>query len=326
MVRLSGIAAIAAGGRHTCALLDDGTVSCFGSNIFGAVGNGMPTDFETTPTPVSGLAGALAIASTGPSFDDLGQDDEYSCALLPGGAASCWGQDTDGALGDGGSALHVASPVSVTGLTGATQLALGGGHACALLSDGSATCRGADLVMSSPTATAVPGLTGAVALAAGSNHTCALLADGTVSCWGANELGQRGSGASSFDETTTPAAVPGLAGVTMLAASGDHTCALLSAGSVQCWGDNVHGQLGDGLSEETHAAPVAVVGITAAVAVSAGIDFSCAVLGDGTARCWGNDDQGQLGNGGPPPESTDPIDVLTPVEVIAGAGADGGSG
>jgi alpha-tubulin suppressor-like RCC1 family protein len=274
---------------------------------------------------VPGVVAASAVVSTGPSFNDLEVDDEYSCALLPGGGASCWGDDGEGTLGDGGSSIDVSTPVAVVDLSGATQLALGGGHACAILADGSATCWGKDLVMLSPTPTAVPGLAGVVAIAAGSVHTCALLAVGTVACWGDATFGQLGSGATSLGETATPAAVPSFAGVTAIAAGGDHTCALLGDGTIQCWGSNVHGQLGDGLSEETHAAPIRVVGITDAVAVSAGIDFSCALLGDGTVRCWGNNDQGQLGNGGPPAAGLEPVDVLTPVEVISGDVADGGS-
>jgi len=321
-VGLSGITAIAAGGHHTCALLGDGGISCFGNNSFGALGNGQQTLYELTPASVLGVAAASAIASTGPSFGDLEADEEYSCALLPNGQAACWGDDGDATLGDDGSSIDVSTPVSVRGLTGATELALGGGHACALLADGTAACWGKDLVTSSPTPTAVSGLTGVQALAAGSLHTCALLAGGTVACWGDNAFGQLGTGtASPAAPTTTPAPVPGLAGVGALSAGGDHTCALLTDGTIQCWGVDGHGELGDGTETETRAAPTPVAGIAGAVAVSAGVGFSCALLADGTVRCWGQNDHGQLGNG-----STSTADVLTPVEVLAGPEGDGGSG
>ena len=313
-VGLTGIVALAAGGNQTCALLGDTTVSCWGDNIWGETGNGQRSIFETTPSQVPGLTGVIAVAATGPSQEDSEVDDEFSCALLAGGQAWCWGNDGEGALGDGGSAIDVPLPVAVSGLTGATQLALGGGHACALLSDRTVTCWGNDLFVASPTPTAVVGLSDVVELTTGSVHACALFVSGTVSCWGDHSFGQIGDGMTSFDIATPPTAVAGLSGVTAISAAGDHTCALRGDGTVLCWGVDDHGQIGDGTIVELRAAPTSVKGLAGAIAISAGNQFSCALLGDGTVRCWGENDLGQLGNG-----SQSSIDVPTPVAVVNGS-------
>jgi alpha-tubulin suppressor-like RCC1 family protein len=322
-VALSGIAALAAGGGQTCALLADGTVSCWGNDQWGELGSGPRTLFDSTPTPVPGLAGAVGIAATGRSPQDPEVDDEYSCALGAGGQPFCWGADEGGELGDGGNADFVLSPVAVVGVTGATQLALGGQHACALLADQTATCWGSDLAMSEPTPTAVAGLTSVAALAAGALHTCALLRDGTVSCWGDNTFGQLGTGTTSFTPTAAPGTpVSGLGGVTAIAAGGDHTCALLGDGTVRCWGLDTDGELGDGKFAESSEVPTPVVGLSGAVAISAGVALSCALLDDTTVRCWGENESSQTGTGSP---SSD-MPVSTPTGVVAGSGADGGSG
>ena len=204
------------------------------------------------------------------------------------------------------------SPVAVAGLTGVTQLALGGSHACALLADHTVACWGTDLVMSAPVPTVVAGLGDVVAVAAGSVHTCALIADGTVSCWGDNLFGQLGTSARSLDPVAAPAAVSGLSGVTAIAARGDDTCALLGDGTVRCWGTDDHGQIGDGSIVEFRAVPTAVHGISGATAITVGNLFSCALLGNGTIRCWGEDQFAELGD-----QSTARKAVATPVGVQA---------
>jgi alpha-tubulin suppressor-like RCC1 family protein len=212
--------------------------------------------------------------------------------------------------------------MAVGGVTGATQLALGGRHACALLADRTATCWGSDQLMSYATPTAVAGLSNVTALAAGALHTCALLQDGTVSCWGDNTFGQLGTGTTSFTAVVAPGApVTGLAGVTAIAAGGDHTCALLGDGTIRCWGIDTNGELGDGTIVEKRDVATPVVGVSGAVAISAGAALSCALLDDGTVRCWGENESSQAGTGSLLADMPAP----TPTGVVAGNGADGGS-
>jgi alpha-tubulin suppressor-like RCC1 family protein len=151
----------------------------------------------------------------------------------------------------------------------------------------------------SPTPVAVAGLSGAVDIAAGRAHTCALLYAGTVRCWGDNGFGQLGN--NSFVDSLVPVSVVALTGAVAIAAGEDHTCAQVVDGTVRCWGANASGQLGDGTNANS-AAPVAVIALTNVVALAAtgglssGQGHTCAVLADGGARCWGQNNYGQLGN------------------------------
>src|SRR2546428_3933329 len=133
------------------------------------------------------------------------------------------------------------------------------------------------------------------ALAAGGLHTCMRLPDGTVQCWGRNNFGQLGNGDGSLSSSSVPVAVRGLTTATRVVTGDAHTCALLGDGTVQCWGVGDSGQRGDGTFNNISTVPAAVVGITGAVAVAARGYHSCALLGDGTAWCWGRNADGHLG-------------------------------
>src|SRR5439155_189646 len=163
---------------------------------------------------------------------------------------------------------------------------------------------------------AVVGLSNAVAVAARGYHSCALLGDGTVRCWGRNADGQLGDGTVADPATgppgsSTPVQVSGITGAAAVIAGGYHTCALFTDGTAQCWGRNDDGQLGDGTITRS-STPVQAVGINDAVAVNAGILHTCALLSNSTVKCWGavapGDGFGQLGNGSTTGSST-PVTV-----------------
>ncbi|MBK6847271.1 MAG: hypothetical protein IPG96_06910 [Proteobacteria bacterium] len=125
--------------------------------------------------------------------------------------------------------------------------------------------------------------------------SCALLTGGTVRCWGSNTFGQLGDG--TITKRSTSVAVSSLTGVSEVALGTWHSCARLSAGSVRCWGQNDWGQLGDGTFTERRT-PVAVSGLTGVASIALGGYHACARLtADGSLRCWGNNDYGQLGDG-----------------------------
>lgn len=320
-VMVTGIAdatAIAAGVSHTCALLADGSVDCWGSNDYGQLGNGT-TESSLTPVGVTGITDATAITAGA----------SYTCALLIDGSIKCWGSNADGDLGDG-STGESSTPVPVTGVADATAITAGWFHTCALLASGSIDCWGNNAdgglgdgsVGGSSTPVPVTGITNATAIAAGWFHTCALLAGGSIDCWGANEYGQLGDGTT--ENALTPMVVSGITDATAITAGSAHTCAVLTSGSVDCWGWNEYGQLGDGTNSgpglcTAFAYPcsttaVAVTGITDATAIAAGWRHTCALLSSGGVNCWGANYFGELGDGSTEePYSSTPV-VVSEIE------------
>lgn len=285
--------AIAGGGYHTCLLYPDGAIRCAGENNWGQLGNGGFAN-SSTPVPVAGIATATAV----------GTGIEHSCSLVADGSIWCWGTNYVGQLGDGTTAGLSEIPKRVQGISSAIGLAVGGFHNCALLSDRTVKCwgRNQDGQIGNGDNTTdvrapslpVSGLASVAAVAAGGYHSCALMPDSTVRCWGRNTRGQLGDGSSSFF-ASTPVAVSGMSTAVSLSGGFYHTCAALRDGTVQCWGDNDSGQIGNTLAYST--VPMTVEGISNAIAVSAGSYHSCALLADRTVRCWGRNTNGQLGNG-----------------------------
>lgn len=267
---------VAVGGLHSCAVLADQTVQCWGNNEQGQLGNGTTTT-STVPRLVTGITTATAVAA----------GNNHTCALLSGGTVQCWGLTGNGQVGDG----------TTYDATQNSQLVL-------------------PLFRLTPKT--VSGLTGATAISAGGFHTCAIVAGGAVKCWGDDGIGQLGDNKPG-DKSLVATTVPGLSGATAIAMGEFHTCALLTAGTVKCWGHNGTGQLGDGTKTD-RAAPVSVVGLpnpagdtpNPVTAITAGYGHTCAIVKDGTARCWGENTFGQLGYTTPPVDASVPGSPMSP--------------
>ncbi len=273
VTELTEATAIAAGADQSLALLSNGTVMAWGGNEFGELGDGNTADSEA-PVAVDGLTGVTAIAAGG----------KHGLALLSSGTVMAWGENELGQLGNG-TAKDSDVPVAVTGLTGVVAIAAGEQFSLALLSDGQVVAWGADefgeLGNSSVAArgpeeerfskapVAVEGLSDATAIAAGAHHSLALLANGTVVAWGADGAGQLGDG-SITASAEAPVPVSGLTGVAQIAAGGDHSMALLDGGTVDTWGENKRGELGDGSSGEASDLPVAVSSLGEVHGIAAG--------------------------------------------------------
>lgn len=289
----SGVAMLMAGGFHSCAVVS-GAAKCWGSNSNGQLGNNMIVD-SAVPVAVSGLGSGTSVLAAGAA---------HSCAVVSG-AAKCWGLNNSGQLGNN-STSESHMPAQVMGLTsGVTAITTGDTHTCAIV-DGGAQCWGGDTYGqlgdggSSTSASLVPvavvGLTiGVTAIMAGKQHTCAIVNNG-VKCWGNSFTGQLGNG-SAVDRTSSPVDVTGLTtGVSAITTGGNHNCALVSGG-LQCWGDNSSYQLGNNKMTQS-LTPVVVGGLTSGVtAIGAGQIHTCAVVTGGGVKCWGDNHDGQLGDG-----------------------------
>lgn len=139
-------------------------------------------------------------------------------------------------------------------------------------------------------------------VAAGAHHACALLADTTVRCWGLNDQGQVGNGErddrrDQLRSVPRPVEVVGLRGVAQVACGEEVTCVRMQDGTVQCWGSNEHGQLGDGTAPEGRVSPAPVPGLEGIAQIAVGVAHACALRNDGTVACWGLNDRGQVGDG-----------------------------
>lgn len=325
-----GVAAMSAGGYHTCAVRTDSTVWCWGLAESGQVGDGTTGDEDFLRTsPVRVLRGSSVLS--GVTKIAVGQ--AFTCAVRANGTAWCWGDASQGALGNGqtGAGAYRSKAVQVKrgsgGLTGVVHVAAGGGHACALRSNGSVYCWGSAAYgqvgdgtlgegMGHVRTTAVRVRRGSgfldrvTAIAAGGKHTCALRNDGSVWCWGDASYGQLGDGSVGDGHLRTKATRVRrgsgyLTRASGIAAGAQHTCARRTDGTAWCWGYGRVGQLGDGTTgsptTQVRTKPVRVLRgssvLSGVTGIGAGAYHTCARRGNGSAWCWGNDSLGQLGDG-----------------------------
>ncbi len=228
----------------------------------------------------------------------------HTCARMDDGSAKCWGDNTNGQLGDG-STQNKTSPTSVSGLSKAAEISLGQGtHTCARLSDGTAMCWGYNArgqlgdgtMQDKTTPTMVLGLSKVAQISIGAAHTCARITDGTVKCWGSNANGELGG---PVQDTSKPAPVPGLSNVAEISVGGAHTCARITDGTVKCWGYNADGQLGNGMEDgkPTFSPPTPVLALSNVAQITLGQSHTCVRLTDATVKCWGRNSDHELGDG-----------------------------
>jgi len=282
---------IVAGVDHTCGLSVLGAAYCWGRNDAGQLGDGTVVH-RNVPTSVD----------SAPAFVSMAAGDHHTCALTPLGAAYCWGQNDGGQLGDG-TTTQRSVPVEVVGGIAFTTISAGDAHTCGLDAAGTAYCwglngfgqlgdgtrrqRGVPTPMAEPRAFQ--------ATVGGAWHGCGLDASGTAYCWGDNSAGQLGDGTSTG--RSAPARVAGLRRFSSLASRSLRTCGIdEESGEAYCWGQNTHGQLGDGTTLNRYV-PTAVRGGGRFGALETGTSHGCGIALTGEVFCWGENDYGQLGDG-----------------------------
>ena len=342
---MRGVGLSVSASDNTCAVLDTGSVTCWGANISGQLGIGK-LSASSGPTVIDGLAEVTAVATAGAAYAG------FSCALRRSGTVACWGSNqwTPGAQGP----RPIATPGEILGVRGAIAISMGGTTACVLLADGTVKCWsnavGSSGFVNGTAASSyeafgitalrdvkqitvgqsgghicallnnqtvvcagynnfgqlgnadadggitpplhVTNLTNVVAISAGGGHTCAVRADGGVWCWGAADDGQTGIPYHSG----VPAKVDGLMPALSVSAGEYHTCAVLIGAEVSCWGRRLYGRLGDGRADLSFSHIPSAVEISDVVSIAAGRQHTCALLGNGSARCWGDNSSGQTGS------------------------------
>ena len=338
------------GADHTCALLDNGAVRCWGDGRQGQLGYGNTDTIGRHDTPASAgdvdVGGAVAQIAAGFS---------HTCGMLTTGAVRCWGNNFIGQLGYGNTDTIGDNETSASAgdldVGGAVaQIAAGFSHTCGMLTTGAVRCWGTGGTGQlgygntnnigddeTPASAGDVDVGGTVAqINAGGSHTCALLDIGAVRCWGGGSVGQLGYGNTRIigdDETPASAGNVNVGGpVAQIAAGYAHTCALLVSGAVRCWGDGERGRLGYGnitsIGDDETPASAGDVDVGGTVTqITAGFEHTCALLDTGAVRCWGTGHNGRLGYGNinhigdnETPASAGDVDVGGTVTRIAAGG------
>lgn len=299
---------IALGNNHACMIFEDNKVKCWGDNTLGQLGYGDQKE-RLKPAEASVNLGsnrtALQVA--------IGQG--FTCAILDNQTVKCWGDNSGGQLGYGDKARRTtpdSKPIAL--LKNAKNVTLGSNFGCALLADGTVKCWGVNALgqlgygdknpRTKPDTKPIdfgPNRT-VRQLSAGDAHVCAILDNEQVKCWGHNSSGQLGYG------DLTPRAEPGSTTIALgsgrsakqISAGSNHTCAILDNYTVKCWGANNKGQLG--YKDTTPRSKPSSQSISfdsgrTVKQIVAGNTMTCAILDDGSARCWGGNQEGQLGYG-----------------------------
>ena len=272
--------AVSAGAYHRCVILkneslDHGPLKCWGSNNHEQLGVGDSVD-KTLPTPVTALGTNTAKSVVIGKY--------HTCTLLDNDKVKCWGKNSYGQIGGGSGADKIIIGTAGDPLLGktATEIAAGGEHSCAVLTNKSVQCWGWDFHGQSGSG-GIPSLGGertALKLALGNEHSCAVLDDHSIKCWGGDNNGQIQGGSPDLGEKTASSIVAG----------SYYNCTILSDKTVKCWGiDN--GQIGGGTTSSiiklsgTSGDPL--LGKTVKK-IAAGVGYNCVLLeADDSIRCWG---------------------------------------
>jgi alpha-tubulin suppressor-like RCC1 family protein len=286
--------------NHSCGTRADGTAWCWGFNFAGQLGDGTTTQ-RLSPVQVR----------SGSDWSTVTTGSDHSCGLRTDGTAWCWGGGDLGKLGNGrhGRGLYSATPVAVRGRHTFLSIDAGNEHTCAVSTEHTLWCWGSNISGqlgigskgrkdSRDTPVEVGDDDSWSGVSGGAEFTCATQSDGSAWCWGLNHDGQLGDGTRTT--RTLPVQVAGRADWVDVTAGGGHSCGLRADGSAWCWGDNTDGAVGDGTTMR-RLEPVPVGDATDWTSVPAGGylygGHTCGLRGAGVAWCWGDNSNGQLGDG-----------------------------
>ena len=303
--------AIGVGSNHTCAILDDDSLVCWGSNVHGQLGTNSGDD-DACGENACRKQPTLVDLGMGRSAKEISAGGDQTCAILDDDSLKCWGNHS----------WNIAL-MAPDGERTVKSISVGKGHACAILDDDSLVCWGdnghgqlGDGTTNVPSAPVVidPGSgKKAKMISAGGEHTCAVLDDDTLKCWGRNNHGQIGIGGTVTPQLE-PVLIPlGTDTAKMVGAGSEHTCAILNDDTLKCWGRGIDGRLGDNTGTDRDIPTSVVMGDRTVVSIGLGDGHTCAILNGNELKCWGDNQDGQLGDGSP-------INRNTPVDLVLRAG------
>ena len=319
VVSIDNVISVSLGNYHTCAIKNDNTLWCWGSNDYGQLGDGTQND-KYTPTQVNTATGLDTVSSV-----SLGAF--HTCATKTDNTLWCWGMNTYGQLGDGtqGNENNRNTPTQVSGIGTVSSISLGAYHTCAIKTDNTVYCWGRNNYgqlgdgtqgneNNRNTPTQVSGLGTVSSVSSGSDYTCAVKSDNTVYCWGNNDYGQLGVTVTyhypdGYTKTAKPELLPVqamedqnvfLQNVDQVFAGNSKTCVLLLDNTVKCRGRDFNGQLGIGPSpgDQTDKFVFVETGSNTVLAgvqqMSSRSSYSIVILDDGSVYGWGRNNHNQL--------------------------------
>jgi alpha-tubulin suppressor-like RCC1 family protein len=268
-----------AGSAHSCFMLDNGSVKCWGKNNLGQLGLGNTSNRGDNSSEMGDNLPVVDLG-TGRTAKAIAAGSDHTCAILDNASIKCWGANASGQLGIGDTNNRGDESSEMGDILPAIDLGSG------------------------RTATAI---------AAGGNHTCAILDNESIKCWGKNASGQlgigdtnnRGDGSNPMGDDLPVVDLGSERTAKVIVAGGSHTCAILDNSAIKCWGGNASGQLGlgdtnnrgDAGSEMGDDLDTVDLGSgRTAVSITAGYGHTCALLDDNSVKCWGRQDEGQLGS------------------------------
>ena len=299
--------AVSAGANHTCAILDNDSLKCWGYNGYGELGDG--TTFKKyVPIAVNLGDGRTAKAvSAGGS---------HTCAILDDDSLKCWGHNSYGELGDGTTTnRNIPIAIGLGASRSAKEISAGANQTCAILDDDSLKCWGRNAFgelgdgtndsRNTPTAIDLGVGRTAKSISLGAHHTCAILDDDSLKCWGHNYNGQLGDGTGNNQNTPTAIDLGASRTAKTISAGGNHTCVILDNDLAKCWGDTWHNfhQTGSSYHIDVDGTNIIYFGsyqdntVPTVNAISTGLLHTCAIMDDDSLKCWGHNKYWELGTG-----------------------------